>query len=234
MQTATLENTLDPQIKRAHTRTPLDVLAGSARLTGGMRFTGARKLMTSDSRPAAVEPANPPTSDQAATGDVYRLGHRWLIRGPIEVVFDVLSQLTEFPTWWSVFKSVESDDSEFGVGASARVRTRVVLPYDLDWDLTVAAIDRPRLIQLDATVLLANRFPMRGPLRFTLTETGDGVEVLNEQVFTSERRLPRPLRAIAQRMFAYNHAWGFDRGGIALQKAVDEAVAERAKATPAS
>lgn len=190
--------------------------------------------MTSDNRPAAVEPASPPTSNLTTTGDVYRLGHRWLIQGPIEAVFDVLSQLTEFPTWWSVFKSVESDDPELGLGASARVRTRVVLPYNLEWDLTVAAKDRPRLLQLDATLLLANRFPMRGPLRFTLTETPDGVEVLNEQVFTSERRLPPPLRAIAQRMFAYNHAWGFERGGIALQKAVNEAVAARARPTPAS
>lgn len=188
--------------------------------------------MTSDSRPAAVEPASPPTSSQTTTGDAYRLGHRWLIQGPIDVVFDVLSQLRDFPTWWSVFKSVESDDPEFGVGATARVRTRVVLPYDLDWALTVAAMDRPRLIELDATVLLANRFPLRGPLRFTLTETSEGVEVLNEQVFTSERRLPRPLRAIAHRMFAYNHAWGFERGGIALQKAVDQTVAEQARGTP--
>jgi hypothetical protein len=190
--------------------------------------------MTYAKGPAAVEPDSPPTSAQATTGDVYRLGHRWLIQGPIDVVFDVLSQLTEFPTWWSVFKSVESDDPELGVGASARIRTRVVLPYDLDWDLTVAAKDRPRLLELDATVLLANRFPLRGPLRFTLTETADGVEVLNEQVFTSERRLPGPLRAIAQRMFAYNHAWGFERGGIALQKAVDKAVAARSHNTPAS
>jgi hypothetical protein len=135
--------------------------------------------MASAKGPAAVEPDSPPTSAQATTGDVYRLGHRWLIQGPIDAVFDVLSQLTEFPTWWSVFKSVESDDPELGVGASARVRTRVVLPYDLDWDLTVAAKDRPRLLELDATVLLANRFPLRGPLRFTLTETADGVGVLN-------------------------------------------------------
>lgn len=177
--------------------------------------------------PSASTDARPTSTLAPAAGDVYRLGHRWLIQGPIDVVFRVLSQLTEFPTWWSVFKSVESDDPEFGVGASARVRTRVVLPYDLDWDLTVAAMDRPRLLELDATVLLANRFPLRGPLRFTLSETADGVEVLNEQVFTSERRLPRPLRAIAQGMFAYNHAWGFKRGGIALQRAVDEAVAAR-------
>ena len=187
--------------------------------------------MTSVKGPAPVKAAMPPIPAQSTTGDVYRLGHRWLIHGPIDVVFDVLSQLTEFPTWWSVFKSVDSDDPEFGVGASARVRTRVVLPYDLDWDLTVAAMDRPGLIELDATVLLANRFPMRGPLRFTLTETGAGVQVLNEQVFASERRLPRPLHAIAQRMFAYNHAWGFERGGIALQKAVDDAVTARTDVT---
>jgi hypothetical protein len=188
--------------------------------------------MTSHSPPAAIESASPGPSAVPPTGDVYRLGHRWLIHGPIEVVFDVLSKATDYPTWWSVFKSVESDDTELVVGSSARLRARAQLPYELDWDITLAAKDRPRFLEIDAGVRLSNRFPMRGRIRYTLSETPDGVEVVNEQLLTAERRLPRPLRAIAQRAFAYNHAWAFKRGGIGLQKAVDEAVA--ARAIPAS
>ena len=185
--------------------------------------------MPSQSAPAIIEPTIPVESAAATTGDVYRLGHRWLIRGPIDVVFDVLSNAREFPTWWGAcFKSAESDDTEVVVGASARFRVHARLPYQLDWDVTIAAVDRPRFLELDTIVRLNNRFPMRGPIRYTLTETSAGVEVINEQVLSAERRLPRPLRALAQRAFAYNHAWAFKKGGPGLQKAVDEVVAQRA------
>jgi len=191
--------------------------------------------MPSQSAPAIIEPTIPMESAAATTGDVYRLGHRWLIRGPIDVVFDVLSNAREFPTWWGAcFKSVESDDTEVVAGASARFRVRARLPYQLDWDVTIAAVDRPRFLELDTIVRLNNRFPMRGPIRYTLTETSAGVEVVNEQVLSAERRLPRPLRALAQRAFAYNHAWAFKKGGPGLQKAVDEVVAQRAASPPVS
>jgi hypothetical protein len=175
----------------------------------------------------AEQPAGPEKSAAPPTGDVYRLGHRWLIKGPIDVVFDVLSNARDFPAWWDCFKSVESDDTEFVVGSSARFRVRAQLPYQLDWDVTVAAIDRPRFLELDTVVRLSNRFPLRGPIRYTLAERPDGVHVVNEQILVAERRLPRPLRALAQRAFAYNHAWAFKRGGIGLQKAVDQVVAAR-------
>lgn len=191
--------------------------------------------MTSERSPAAIEPASPGNAAVDTTGDVYRLGHRWLIKGPIDVVFDLLSDARGFPTWWGAcFKSVETDDTEAVVGASARLRVKAQLPYELDWEVTLAAVDRPRFIEIDTIVRLNKRFPMRGPIRYTLTETSEGVEVVNEQVLTAERRLPRPLRALAQRAFAYNHAWAFKRGAIGLQQAVDEGVAARAAATPAS
>jgi hypothetical protein len=46
-------------------------------------------------------------------------------------------------------------------------------------------------------------------------------------VIVSERRLPRPLRALLQRAFAYNHDWAFRIGGRGLQRAVDQIVASR-------
>jgi hypothetical protein len=68
---------------------------------------------------------------------------------------------------------------------------------------------------------------MHGPIRYTLTEGPNGVEVVNDQVIVAERRLPRPLRALLQRAFAYNHAWAFQIGGRGLQRAVDRIVASR-------
>ena len=182
--------------------------------------------MTSPMQPATAVPAADPIND-AKAGDVYRLGHRWLIKGPIDVVFDVISDVREQPTWWSVVKSVESDAIELGVGAHARLRILAQLPYTITWDVTVSEIDRPRFLETDTTLSLSGRFPMRGPVRYTLTEVPDGVEVVNEVVICSERRLPRALHALTQRAFAYNHAWSAKRGGPGLQRAVDGIVAAR-------
>jgi uncharacterized protein YndB with AHSA1/START domain len=161
----------------------------------------------------------------AASGDVYRLGYRWLIKGPIDVVFDLLSHPKDFPTWWQpCFKSAESDD-EVAVGARSHLRVRARLPYELIWDITVVELEPPNVIVVDTNLRLSGHFPMHGPIRYRLTEGPNGVEVVNDQVIVAERRLPRPLRALLQRAFAYNHAWAFRIGGRGLQRAVDRAVA---------
>jgi uncharacterized protein YndB with AHSA1/START domain len=184
----------------------------------------------------AMGEGSPPADSAVATsGDVYRLGYRWLIRGPIDVVFDLLSQARDFPTWWApCFKSAESDDTEVAIGSRSHLRVRSRLPYELVWDVTVIELDPPNVIAVDTIVRLSGRFPLRGPIRYTLTEGPNGVEVVNDQVIVSERRLPRPLRALLQRAFAYNHAWAFRIGGSGLQKAVDEVVAARAAGAPTS
>jgi uncharacterized protein YndB with AHSA1/START domain len=158
--------------------------------------------------------------------DIYPLHHRWLIEGPIEVVFDVLSHGTGFPDWWRpVFLEAHTDDPEPVAGARVRYRVRARLPYGLDWDVTLRRLEKPHLIENETVVLLGGRFRLSGPVRFRLTQVGDRVEVTNEQEMRSDRRLPRPLRALAQRAFAYNHAWAMAKGGIGLQRAVREAVA---------
>jgi uncharacterized protein YndB with AHSA1/START domain len=167
----------------------------------------------------------------ATAGDVYHLGYQWIIKGPIDVVFDLLSHARDYPSWWTpCFKSAESDDTEVAVGARSHLRVRARLPYELVWDITLTELDRPNLIEVDTNLRLSGRFPMRGPIRYILTEGPDGVTVVNDQVIVAERRLPRPFRALLQRAFAYNHAWAFKIGGRGLQRAVDGIVAARAAA----
>ena len=172
------------------------------------------------------------SSAALTSGDVYRLGYRWLIRGPIDVVFDLLTHAKDYPTWWSpCFRSAESDD-EVAVGARSHLRVRARLPYELVWDITLTELDRPKVVEVDTIVRLSGRFPLRGPIRYTLAEGPDGIEVVNDQIIVSERRLPWPLRAFLQRAFAYNHAWAFRIGGRGLQRAVDQAVAARGAGAP--
>jgi uncharacterized protein YndB with AHSA1/START domain len=175
----------------------------------------------------------PSESSPATSGDVYLLGHRWVINGPIDVVFDLLSHPRGYPTWWSpCFKSAESDSDEVVVGARSHLRVRSRLPYELVWDITLIEVQPPTVIVVDTIVRLSGRFPLRGPIRYTLTETAEGVEVVNDQVIVSERRLPRPFRALLQRAFAYNHTWAFRIGGRGLQSAVNEIVTTRAAGAP--
>ena len=180
-------------------------------------------------RTAADGDANRTAAESAleASGDVYRLGYRWLIKGPIDVVFDLLSHPKGYPTWWQpCFKSAEADD-EIAVGAWSHLRVRARLPYELIWDVTLVELDRPNVIVVETDLRLSGRFPMHGPIRYTLTERPDGVEVVNDQTIVAERRLPRPLRAVVQRAFAYNHAWAFKIGGRGLQQETDRIVASR-------
>jgi uncharacterized protein YndB with AHSA1/START domain len=184
--------------------------------------------------PDAAQPEGnaPRDTAAAASGDVYRLGHRWLIKGPIDVVFDLLTHSKGYPTWWTpCFKSAETGD-EVAVGARSHLRVRSRLPYELVWDITLTELEPPNLIVVDTIVRLSRRFPLRGPIRYRLTDGPDGVEVVNDQVMVSERHLPRPLRALLQRAFAYNHDWAFRIGGRGLQRAVDGVVAARAAGAP--
>jgi hypothetical protein len=42
-----------------------------------------------------TEGSTPGDSTLTRGGDTYRLGHRWLIKGPIDVVFDLLSHSSD-------------------------------------------------------------------------------------------------------------------------------------------
>ena len=165
------------------------------------------------------------TDNPAAPADVYRLSHRWLVDGPIDAVFYYLTHARTFPEWWPVFQEVETDSAEVTVGAHSRFRVRSVLPYRLAWECTVTGLEPPRFLQLETVVALGGWFRLAGPIRFRLSQQGARVEVLNEQEMRAARSLPGPLRALAARAFAYNHARAMAVGERGLRRAVQAAAA---------
>ena len=160
-----------------------------------------------------------------ANGDVYHLGYRWLIEGPIETVYHFVSHGRTYPEWFPVFLDAQSDDDEVRVGSRMRYHVKALLPYHLYWDVTVSRRDPPRLVETDTTVSLSGRFRLSGWVRFRLAQQGPLVEVINEQEMRAERPLPGPLRALAARAFAFNHDYAMAAGGRGLQRAVSAAVA---------
>ena len=155
----------------------------------------------------------------------YHFGYRWTIDGPIETVFHFVSDARTFHEWFPVFKQVVSDDpvGPLRVGSHSRMKVKALLPYTLDWDVTISKLDPPRLLQTDCRLTLNGRFGMHGYVRYRLQQDGRLVTVINEQELIAERPLPRILHPIAQALFTLNHDWAMSRARAPLQRAVRRA-----------
>jgi uncharacterized protein YndB with AHSA1/START domain len=154
------------------------------------------------------------------SSEAFRLSYRWHIEGPIQTVFHFLSQMDTYPAWWPVFLYVHSDDEDVHVGASAIARVKSFLPYHLEWKCTISRLDPPHYIEVDTHVALGGWFPLRGQVRFRLVQNGPFVTVFNEQLEWPERHIPRLLRALAARLFSFNHAYAMSLGEPGLQRVV--------------
>jgi uncharacterized protein YndB with AHSA1/START domain len=158
--------------------------------------------------------------------DTYRLGYSWAVDAPIETVFRYVGDARTFPRWFSVFKEVRPDDptGPVRVGTRTWARVRALLPYTLDWDLTVARYEPPHLIETDCRVLLGGRFGLRGRIRFRMIRDGARTLVVNEQEMVADRPLPGVLHRLAQAAFSFNHDWAMARGLKGLRRVVAEPV----------
>jgi hypothetical protein len=143
--------------------------------------------------------------------DAYQLGYRWTIEGPIDTVFHFVSDARTFHEWFGVFKRVESDDPDgpVRVGSHSRMKVRALLPYTLDWDVTVSRLEPPCLLH-------------------RLEQQGGIVTVINEQELIADRPLPGLLHPLAQAIFNLNHEWAMGRARDPLQRAVRRATASLA------
>lgn len=161
-----------------------------------------------------------------ARADIYQLGYRWQITGPIETAFHYVSRIETWPAWWSpTIIAVQAGEGDVRVGRSARMQVKSFLPYHLDWHVTVTRLEAPQLIEVDCSVTLGQRFPMTGWVRYRLIERGPVVEIINEQEMRSQQPVPALLRPLANAIFNFNHDHAMARGQTGLQRVVDAAVA---------
>jgi len=103
----------------------------------------------------------------------YRFGYRWTIRGPIDTVFHYVSDARTFDEWFDVFKEVrpEHPTRPVDIGSRTHCRVKALLPYQLDWDITVSQIEPPRLLQTDVHLVLSGKD--RGELRIQFYSSED-------------------------------------------------------------
>jgi len=155
--------------------------------------------------------------------DVYRLSHQWRVEGPIETVFHYVTDARTFSDWFPVFKKVSVDEpvGQIHVCSHATARVKALLPYLLDWDITVVRHEPPLFQETAVEVSLSGRFRMRGYIRYSFEERRSNMVVVrNEQELAAENPLPRLVHPLAQVAFAFNHRYAMRQAQRPLQAIV--------------
>src|SRR4051812_18632043 len=86
--------------------------------------------------------------------------------------------------------AAETSSPAVQVGTRLRATVKSLLPYRLSWDCEVSRVEPPSLIEVETHVSLGERFRLTGPVTFRLSEQLGLVEVLNQQIMSSELLLP--------------------------------------------
>lgn len=103
----------------------------------------------------------------------YHLSTRWVVRAPIEQVWEAIVDTQAWPDWWKGVVSAEVLDpgAADGIGRRVRYAFRSALPYTLSFDIVLREVRRPRLLLGDASG------DLEGTGRWDLIEDG-GVTTL--------------------------------------------------------
>lgn len=153
-------------------------------------------------------------------GNVFRFDEEWLIpEARPDEVWDVLSDAELLPQWWSdVYKEVVPLNKlgKATVGARARARARGALPYELNFIIEAAELERDKRIVVKTYgdfdgVWTAELFPDNGGTRVQLTW----------QVIV-ERPILKFLSPLLRPAFAWNHRWTTPRGEAGLRRYLAE------------
>lgn len=138
----------------------------------------------------------------------------WLLDAPIERVFDVLHDSKGYPDWWKGVQSVEvlEEGDEAGVGELDRFSWRSVLPYTLEFDLRVTRVERPHLMEGNATGEL------EGVVTWRVFEGPPGTAVIYDWRVRTTKAWMNVLGPIPRPAFSWNHDLVMRQGGHGLAK----------------
>jgi Polyketide cyclase / dehydrase and lipid transport len=137
----------------------------------------------------------------------YRFRSAWHVYLAADPLFDVLSDISSYPSWWRQVRSVERIDDD-----TAAVVCRSALPYELRLRAQRACEDRT-----------AGRLEVRlggdldGWSRWTLRPEGSGTTLVYDQEVVVHSRLLRGVGLVARPLLRANHAWMMRCGRVGLE-----------------
>ena len=144
----------------------------------------------------------------------YRFLTTWLLETSREAAWEVLQDPERWPEWWrGVVRVSELDPGdERRVGSRYRIAWRSRIPYELEFDFTVRALDAPRSMEGDAEGAL------RGNGRWRLFEQDGVTAVLYEWEVGTTKRWMNLAAPLARPLFERNHDAVMRWGGEGLAR----------------
>jgi hypothetical protein len=144
----------------------------------------------------------------------YRFLTTWLLEAERPRVWDAIYDSEGWPEWWKgveeATKLEEGDES--GVGQYGRYVWKAKLPYRVEFFIRTTRVERPSLLEGDATGELA------GVGRWRLFEQGGLTAVLYEWNVRTTRTWMNLLAPVARPIFKGNHDYVMRNGGRGLAR----------------
>jgi uncharacterized protein YndB with AHSA1/START domain len=144
----------------------------------------------------------------------YRFLTTWLLDCDRERVWEAIYDQEAWPSWWRGVEDVvelEPGDGD-GLGSHSRLTWRSRLPYDLVFEARTTKVERPHLLEAEASGELA------GEGRWRLYESDGTTAVLYEWNVHTTKPWMNLLAPLARPVFAWNHDWVMSRGGEGLAR----------------
>jgi uncharacterized protein YndB with AHSA1/START domain len=136
----------------------------------------------------------------------------WVLEAPRERVWEAIWDSERWPEWWrGVERAVELEPGdERGLGQLSRLTWRSRLPYELDFEIRTTRVERPHLLEGEATGELA------GLGRWRLFAEDSATAVVYEWQVGTRKRWMNTLAPLARPAFSWNHDWVMRNGGRGL------------------
>lgn len=132
----------------------------------------------------------------------YHLVTRAVVRAKRSAVWDCLSDVERWPSWWMWLRRIEllQEGDEDGVGAAFRQSIVSPLLYGFTWHTRIDRVVEPSLIELDSWGALEGRG------RFHLVDLSDEETLLEfTWLVTTGKRWMNVLAPIARPAFVWSH-----------------------------
>jgi uncharacterized protein YndB with AHSA1/START domain len=140
----------------------------------------------------------------------------WCVAAPLERVWDVLSHTEGYPEWWKGVRKVTvlepGEGGGRGVGTLYRMEWRSKLPYSLVFDSRVTRVERPYLLEGQASGEL------EGVGAWRLYESALGTAAIYSWDVSTTRAWMNAIGPLARPAFSWNHDYVMRQGADGLAK----------------
>ena len=142
----------------------------------------------------------------------YRFLTTWLLEADLGRVWDAVYDSERWPEWWSGVEEAEKleEGDETGVGQYGRYVWKAKLPYRVEFFVRTTKVEKPHLLEGDATGELA------GIGRWRFFERDGVTAVIYEWNVSTTRAWMNLLAPLARPAFKGNHDYVMRNGGEGL------------------